>query len=341
MKCNVRELAQLSDRPCEIEGRLNYKKISNGSYRNQAVFKERWFRLINNYLFYFKLSEMGTFDSKNPAGVFVMENSSIQMEHGPNVTFSFSISFIDEPEKKHVFAARTEDNVVQWVIKLRECSYEFLRSRLHTLQSKIFSITGKDPLLLVPRNDGACLWAPAIPFSTVPACTVSTSSFSCHLHTNGAFTLERSKSDVQAYRHLHSHHKKTTFYTDDIKQIEKKESPKNFGLERSNTSAQFTGSGNLDISIFDNRPKYSRAAPSPPVRTKLSPSSRRIELRPDVKILADQSKHLATSSTLDEAPIPPRRKISPKNIEVINTVTTTVTTTSSNGQAEGEDLIKF
>lgn len=58
------------------------------------VFKERWFRLINNYLFYFKISEMGTFDSKNPAGVFVMENSSIQMEHGPNVTFSFSISFM-------------------------------------------------------------------------------------------------------------------------------------------------------------------------------------------------------------------------------------------------------
>lgn len=59
-----------------------------------TVFKERWFRLINNYLFYFKISEMGKFDTKNPAGVFVMENSSIQMEHGPNVSFSFSISFM-------------------------------------------------------------------------------------------------------------------------------------------------------------------------------------------------------------------------------------------------------
>lgn len=36
MKCNIRELAQLSDQPCVIEGRLNYKKISNGSYRNQT-----------------------------------------------------------------------------------------------------------------------------------------------------------------------------------------------------------------------------------------------------------------------------------------------------------------
>lgn len=49
----------------------------------------------------------------------------------------------DEPEKRHVFAARAEDNVVHWVIKLRECSYEYLRERLHTLQSRIYSITGK------------------------------------------------------------------------------------------------------------------------------------------------------------------------------------------------------
>lgn len=58
------------------------------------VFKERWFRLINNYLFYFKISEMGKFDTKQPAGVFIMENSSVQMEHGHHISFSFSISFM-------------------------------------------------------------------------------------------------------------------------------------------------------------------------------------------------------------------------------------------------------
>lgn len=51
--------------------------------------------------------------------------------------------FRDEPEKRHIFAARSEDNVVQWVMKLRQCSYEYLRNQLHTLQSKIFAITGK------------------------------------------------------------------------------------------------------------------------------------------------------------------------------------------------------
>ncbi|XP_030026832.2 uncharacterized protein LOC115444958 [Manduca sexta] len=319
MKCNIRELAQLSDQPCIIEGRLNYKKISNGSYRNQTVFKERWFRLIKNYLFYFKISEMGKFDTKNPAGMFVMENSSIQMEHGLNIPFSFSISFIDEPEKRHIFAARAEDNVVQWVMKLRECSYEYLRSRLHTLQSKIYSITGKDPLLLVPRNEGACLWAPAVPYSTTPACTVNTSSFSCHLHTNGAFTLERSKSDVQAHKHFQTEFKKkTTFYTESHQthNEEKQSSSQVFYIERSKTSALLPGSTNvLNTSIFDNRPMYSRTAPSPPVRTKLSPSTRRAEINHDVKTLTEQGKHLGTTGILDDTPVPPRRKLSPKNAE--------------------------
>lgn len=61
------------------------------------------------------------------------------------VTVSYFICyrFRDEPEKRHIFAARAEDNVVQWVMKLRECSYEYLRNKLHALQSKIYSVTGK------------------------------------------------------------------------------------------------------------------------------------------------------------------------------------------------------
>ncbi|XP_035442076.2 sesquipedalian-1 [Spodoptera frugiperda] len=346
MKCNIRELAQLSDQPCVIEGRLNYKKISNGSYRNQTVFKERWFRLINNYLFYFKISEMGKFDTKCPAGMFVLENSSIQMEHGQSIPFSFSISFIDEPEKRHVFAARAEDNVVQWVMKLRQSSYEYLRNRLHALQSKIFAITGKDPLLLVPRNEGACLWAPSVPFSTAPACTVNTSSFSCHLHTNGAFTLERSKSDVQAHKHFHAEYsQKSTFYTDDHKKVtERREhSSEVYSLERSKTSALLPGSANpIDKTIFDNRPLYSRAAPSPPVRTKLSPSSRRVEMNQDVKVFAEQSRSLGITGILDEAPIPPRRKVSPKNLDIPNpTIEITNNTASTDTDGGSDDLIKF
>ncbi|CAH0405464.1 unnamed protein product [Chilo suppressalis] len=341
MKCNIRELAHLSDQPCTIEGRLNYKKITNGGYRNQTVFKERWFRLINNYLFYFKISEMGKFDTKTPAGLFVLENSSIQMEHGQSIPFSFSVSFIDEPEKRHLFAARAEDNVIQWVIKLRESSYEYLRNQLHTLQSKIFSITGKDPLLMVPRNEGACLWAPAIPFSTTPACSVNTltSSFSCHLHTNNAFTLERSKSDVQTHQHLRSeYNKKTTFYTDDVKLTNevKVVRPSN-KLERSKTAALFSGSTNpVDVSIFDNRPAFSRAAPSPPVRVKLSPSSRRTEVNNEVRTFTEQGKSIGATGILDVVPIPPRRKVSPKTSGDVPSSSNIYNSSQSN-----DDLIKF
>ncbi|CAG4965262.1 unnamed protein product [Colias eurytheme] len=317
MKCNLKELALLSDKPCIMEGRLNYKKIS-GNYRNQTAYKERWFRLINNYLFYFKINEMGNFDTKTPAGVFVMENSSVQMEHGHHISFSFSISFIDEPDKRHIFAARSEDNVVQWVLKLRQCSYEYLRNQLHALQSKIYSITGKDPLLLVPRNDGACLWAPSVPFSTVPACTVNTSSFSCHLHTNGAFTLERSKSDVQAHRHLRSEYQnKAIFYTNNDLDNEPK---------------------------TDNKgPLYSRTAPSPPVRTKLSPSSRRTDMKKDINTFTEQGKILGQNSILDVAPIPPRRKISPKHSDdaIAHSSNHSLNSSKETIDKPSEDLIQF
>lgn len=311
MKCNMRELAHMSDLPCIIEGRLNYKKISSSGYRGQNVFKERWFRLINNYLFYYKISEMGKFDTKNPAGVFVMENSSIEMEHGQSIPFAFTISFIDESDKRHLFAARSEDNVVQWVMKLRTSSYEYLRSQLHTLQSKIYSITGKDPLLLVPRNDGAKLWEPTAP----QACRQPNSSFNCHLHPNGAFALERSKSDIQARKHLIKTHSKPTFYTDEDANKNTNIST-GFSLERSKTTVMCNNQlSTLNNSIFDNRPMYSRTAPSPPIRKKLSPSSRRTEM-PEQKF-NDVGIFSAQSSILDPIPVtPPRRKISPRTLEI-------------------------
>lgn len=202
------------------------------------------------------------------------------------------------------------------------------------LKMNLFGL--QDPLLLVPRNDGACLWAPSVPYSTVPACTVNTSSFSCHLHTNGAFTLERSKSDVQAHRHLKAEYsKKTTFYTEQHTKQSKSSSDKVFGLERSKTSAILPGSMQLDGSIFDNRPAYSRAAPSPPVRMKLSPASRRVERETEVRLLQQQGRLLGSTGILDEAPIPPRRKLSPKNLD------NNETSDSRDNINNTEDLIKL
>lgn len=198
----------------------------------------------------------------------------------------------------------------------------------------------QDPLLLVPRNEGACLWAPAIPFSTVPACTINTSSFSCHLHTNGAFTLERSKSDIQAHRHFRAEcNDKSKFYTEDYKSqenIQEREVKQGFYLERSKTSGLLPGCP-VDASIFDNRPVYSRAAPSPPVRTKLSPSTRRVEMNQEIKLLAEQGKYLGTRGILDEAPLPPRRKVSSKNM--LDSVENN--NTDENHHKPNDDLITF
>lgn len=205
----------------------------------------------------------------------------------------------------------------------------------------------QDPLLLVPRNEGACLWAPSVPFSTAPACTVNTSSFSCHLHTNGAFTLERSKSDVQADRVLRTEcTNKATFYTDDNStSIDKRNKvcKEVYSLERSKTSALLPGSSNpIDGSIFDNRPPYSRAAPSPPVRTKLSPSSRRVETNREVRYFSEQGHHLGLTGILDEAPVKPRRKISPKNLDVQNTDAEIASNNTGAGHDDAtDDLIKF
>lgn len=197
----------------------------------------------------------------------------------------------------------------------------------------------------MPRNEGACLWAPAIPFSTTPACTVNTSSFSCHLHTNSAFTLERSKSDVEAHRYFNNNRKQAKFYTDDEPKGEQPvpvSSCHNFVLERSKTAALFDERASpFDESIFDNRPAYSRAAPSPPVRTKLSPAMRRVD-SPDVRAFVEDSRRLGTAGILDVAPVPPRRKLSPKHAdEVVCVELSNNSSIKQTTELNDDDLIKF
>lgn len=68
--------------------------------------------------------------------------------------FAFSIAFRDEHEKRHVLSGRSESQVEQWVNALKQASYEYWRSRLIVLQEKLCNKTGKDPLLMYPRNQG-------------------------------------------------------------------------------------------------------------------------------------------------------------------------------------------
>nr|CAD7260386.1 unnamed protein product [Timema shepardi] len=70
------------------------------------------------------------------------------------IPFAFSITFGDEPERKHLFSGHSETYIYEWVNALRRSSYEHWRSQLILLQSKISSKTGKDPLLMCPHNQG-------------------------------------------------------------------------------------------------------------------------------------------------------------------------------------------
>nr|CAD7448772.1 unnamed protein product [Timema bartmani] len=117
-------------------------------------YKERLFKLRCNLLFYFRISEIGQIDDKQPAGVIILENFNLQYEVCTGVPFAFSITFGDEPERKHLFSGRSETYIYEWVNALRRSSYEHWRSQLILLQSKISSKTGKDPLLMCPHNQG-------------------------------------------------------------------------------------------------------------------------------------------------------------------------------------------
>ncbi|KAE9530803.1 hypothetical protein AGLY_011265 [Aphis glycines] len=120
MRFNNREMIHISHSNPVLEGRMSYAKLSNG-YSSKG-FKERWFRLKYNLLFYFKINGFGQVDLHQPAGVFVLENSFVRLENNmPGTLFSFSLSFKDEPDKKYIISSQSEDHVHQW-IKCIQCS---------------------------------------------------------------------------------------------------------------------------------------------------------------------------------------------------------------------------
>lgn len=161
MRFNDKELAEVSFGPADLEGRLNHKRA------HKSVFKEKWFKLRYNLLFYFNINDLGHIDRRQPAGVIILENCNINIDTSSEGAFAFSISFRDEHDKRHVLSGRSESQVEQWVTVLKQASYEHWRSRLITLQERLCKKTGKDPLLMYPRNQGVVrdeLWEPASTF---------------------------------------------------------------------------------------------------------------------------------------------------------------------------------
>lgn len=60
MHINGKELISTSFKPATIEGRINYKAVQQGkSIVKSGSFKEFWFKLTGNLLFYFGLNSYG------------------------------------------------------------------------------------------------------------------------------------------------------------------------------------------------------------------------------------------------------------------------------------------
>lgn len=80
-----------------------------------------------------------------------MEDFAVQTEDEAGLPFSFSISFHDESERKHMFSCSNQASADEWVRVLRTCSYESLRQRVADTQSELTQLTGQDPLQSYPH----------------------------------------------------------------------------------------------------------------------------------------------------------------------------------------------
>jgi len=155
MRFNDRELAKFSETKAEIEGILHHMKPQGNEWSDwyqQPCFKERYFKLTANLLFYYRVNE------QEPLGVLVLENAQVAYERPhKGIPFAFSVIFkvndkFRDNEAKHVFSCRCDSDVSKWVSALKTASYEYWRSQLIILKTKIGMKTGKDPILEYLKN---------------------------------------------------------------------------------------------------------------------------------------------------------------------------------------------
>nr|XP_023019787.1 pleckstrin homology domain-containing family J member 1-like [Leptinotarsa decemlineata] len=150
MKYNDRELVKFGENKCELEGILHHMKPLENDWSDwyqRPSFKERYFKLISNILFYYRLGE------EEPMGILVLENAQVAYERPhKGIPFAFSITFkvndrFRDDEAKHIFSCRCDSDVSKWVSALKMASYEYWRSQYVILKTKISMKTGKDPVL--------------------------------------------------------------------------------------------------------------------------------------------------------------------------------------------------
>ncbi|XP_040273589.1 pleckstrin homology domain-containing family J member 1 [Bufo gargarizans] len=131
MRYNEKELLSLSRQRAEKAAELNMRVPKKGS-----VLKKRLVKLVVNFLFYFRA------DEEEPIGALLLEHCIVKKEEEK----SFSISFIDEPDRRYMFECSSQEQRDEWVEVLTNASYEFMRKSLLFYRNEILKISGKDPL---------------------------------------------------------------------------------------------------------------------------------------------------------------------------------------------------
>ncbi|KAJ8976971.1 hypothetical protein NQ317_018061 [Molorchus minor] len=74
MKYNDREIAKIGENKADLEGVLFHMKRQGNDWSDwyqRPSFKERYFKLISNLLFYYRVSE------QEPLGILVIENAQV------------------------------------------------------------------------------------------------------------------------------------------------------------------------------------------------------------------------------------------------------------------------
>ncbi|XP_023039500.1 pleckstrin homology domain-containing family J member 1 isoform X2 [Piliocolobus tephrosceles] len=112
MRYNEKELQALSRQPAEMAAELGMRGPKKGS------------------------------DEAEPVGALLLERCRVIREE-PS---AFSISFIEDPERKYHFECSSEEQCQEWIEALRRASYEFMRRSLVFYRNEIRKVTGKDPL---------------------------------------------------------------------------------------------------------------------------------------------------------------------------------------------------
>lgn len=213
MKFNDREIIMKANEPADIEGVLHYLRPQNNEWSNwysAPSFKERKFKLVANMLFYYRIGE------QEPLGVIILENAEVKSERPSNgVVFPFSIEFSDEQQHKYIFSCRCQEEVNNWVLKLKTASYEYWRTQLIILQKKISMRTGKEPATIYTGNQAA-----AERLSWVKKQVgAGKSTFQCHLNDSDNLQLNYNAATNMAVINK-TPSNSNTFLVNEVKKID-------------------------------------------------------------------------------------------------------------------------